>query len=310
MMDKRLCTLAFCLASIFMQVSAQVKWNADFQAYIDEYKDIAIEEMATYRIPASITLAQGLLESGAGKSFLSREGNNHFGIKSHGWSGRTIKHDDDRKQESFRAYNSVRESYEDHSKFIANRDRYKSLFTLSITDYKGWAKGLKDCGYATNPQYAKRLINIIETYKLYEYDKMKPSGNRKQVAVAAPEPVKKRATYTVHKINSYNQNYYVYARKGDSFESIGKEMGISASNLAKYNERDENDALREGDVVYLRKKQKKADRRFKDQAHVVKNGESMYTIAQTYGMRLKNLYKLNHLDPDHQIQVGERLRVY
>lgn len=311
MIERRLLMVAFCVATLCMHVSAQTKWNADFQAYIDQYKDIAIEEMAQYRIPASITLAQGLLESGAGKSYLSRAGNNHFGIKSHGWSGKTIRHDDDKKQESFRAYNTVKESYEDHSKFIANRERYKSLFSLNITDYKGWAKGLKACGYATNPQYATRLINIIETYRLYEYDKMKPArNNKKEVAVAVAEPVKKRASYTAHTINSYNQNFYVYARQGDSFESIGREMGISADNLAKFNEREKGEQLSEGDVIYLRKKQKKADRRFKDQAHVVKSGESMYTIAQTYGMRLKNLYKLNHLDPDHHIQVGDRLRVY
>ena len=123
-------------------------------------------------------------------------------------------------------------------------------------------------------------------------------------------PVSKRAVFTVHPIKSYNQNYYVYARRGDSFESIGKEVGVSASNLAKYNERDADDALREGDVVYLRKKQKKADRRYRDYRHEVKQGESMYTIAQTYGMRLSSLYKLNHLDPDYAIQVGDQLRVY
>lgn len=307
---KRLFMVACCLVALSVQVTAQVKWNAEFQAYIDQYKDIAIEEMAQYRIPASITLAQGLLESGAGKSYLSRAGNNHFGIKSHGWSGRTIRHDDDSRQESFRAYDNARESYEDHSRFLANRERYKRLFALSITDYKGWARGLKACGYATNPHYAKRLISIIETYRLYEYDTMTPAPKNNEVAVAASEPVKRRASYTAHPINAYNQNYYVYARQGDSFATIGREMGISAADLAKYNERDKDDPLYEGDVVYLRKKQKKADPRFKNQAHVVKKGESMYTIAQTYGMRLKTLYKLNHLDPDHHIQVGERLRVY
>ena len=301
--------MALCLFLITFSASAQVKWNAEYQAYIDQYKDIAIEEMANYRIPASITLAQGLLESGAGKSYLSRCGNNHFGIKSHGWQGRTIKHDDDKKQESFRAYDSPRESYEDHSRVIANRERYPRLFSLNITDYRGWANGLKQCGYATNPKYAQRLISIIETYQLYKYDTMSPA--RKMVVENKVEtPVSKRAVFTVHPIKSYNQNYYVYARRGDSFESIGKEVGVSASNLAKYNERDADEALREGDVVYLRKKQKKADRRYRDYRHEVKQGESMYTIAQTYGMRLSSLYKLNHLDPDYAIRVGDQLRVY
>ena len=302
--------MALCLFLTSLVASAQVRWSAEYQEYIDQYKDIAIEEMANYRIPASITLAQGLLESGAGKSYLSRCGNNHFGIKSHGWQGRTIKHDDDKKQESFRAYDSPRESYEDHSRFIANRERYQRLFSLNITDYRGWAKGLKECGYATNPKYAQRLINIIETYQLYKYDTMSPA--RKVVAekVETVTPVTRRAVYTVHPIKAYNQNYYVYARRGDSFESIGKEVGVSASNLAKYNERDVDDTLREGDVVYLRKKQKKADSRYRDYRHVVKQGESMYTIAQTYGMRLSNLYKLNHLDPDYNIKTGDQLRVY
>ena len=300
---------ALCLLLNTWTAEAQVRWNAEYQAYIDQYKDLAIEEMAQFRIPASITLAQGLLESGAGKSYLSVYGNNHFGIKSHGWQGRTIRHDDDRKQESFRAYDSPRESYQDHSRFIANRERYQRLFSLSITDYKGWAHGLKDCGYATNPHYAQRLISIIETYKLYQYDTMRPAVARRNPE-PAPEPVSRRAAYMVHNINSYNQNFYVYARKGDTFESIGREVGISASNLAKYNERDTRDQLREGDVVYLRKKQKKADRRFKNHVHVVKNGESMYTIAQTYGIRLSSLYKMNHLDSDYQIRIGDALKVY
>ena len=302
--------MALCLFLITFSASAQVKWNAEYQAYIDQYKDIAIEEMANYRRPASITLAQGLLESGAGKSYLSRCGNNHFGIKSHGWQGRTIKHDDDKKQESFRAYDSPRESYEDHSRFIANRERYQRLFSLNITDYRGWANGLKQCGYATNPKYAQRLISNIETYQLYKYDTMSPARKMVVVENKVETPVSKRAVFTVHPIKSYNQNYYVYARRGDSFESIGKEVGVSASNLAKYNERDADEALREGDVVYLRKKQKKADRRYRDYRHEVKQGESMYTIAQTYGMRLSSLYKLNHLDPDYAIRVGDQLRVY
>ena len=306
-------TIGLTVLSLFLSLSSasaqQIKWNADFQAYIDQYKDIAIEEMAQYHIPASITLAQGLLESGAGKSYLSRYGNNHFGIKSHGWSGRTIRHDDDSKQEQFRAYDSVRESYEDHSRFIANRERYSRLFSLKSTDYKGWARGLKECGYATNPQYAQRLIGIIETYKLYEYDTARPIKHA--VAVAEPqEPVKRKRLVAFHTINSYNQNFYVYTRQGDTFESIAREMGLSTSALAKYNERDSRETLRDGEVLYLRKKQKKADRRFKNVPHVVKQGESMYTIAQTYGIRLASLYKLNHLSPDYHPAVGDRLKVY
>ena len=224
--------------------------------------------------------------------------------------GRTIRHDDDQKQEKFRAYDSVRESYEDHSKFLAYRERYSRLFQLSMTDYVGWAQGLKDCGYATNPKYAQRLISIIETYQLYQYDTMTPAKVENVVVANNEATTTKRATYQVHKINAYNQNYYVYARKGDTFESIGKEMGLSASTLAKYNERDKDEQLKEGDVIYLRKKQKKADKKFKNQYHEVKVGESMYLISQLYGMRLASLYKINHLDANYQIKVGDKLKVY
>ena len=142
----------------------QAKWNVTYQTYIDQYKDIAIEEMLRYNIPASITLAQGLFESAAGQSRLALYSNNHFGIKCHDWTGRSVRHDDDELQECFRAYDNVRQSYEDHSKFLVNKPRYRSLFSLPRTDYKGWARGLKAAGYATNPQYANKLIEIIELY--------------------------------------------------------------------------------------------------------------------------------------------------
>ena len=144
----------------------QAKWNVTYQTYIDQYKDIAIEEMLRYNIPASITLAQGLFESAAGQSRLALYSNNHFGIKCHDWTGRSVRHDDDELQECFRAYDNVRQSYEDHSKFLVNKPRYRSLFSLPRTDYRGWARGLKAAGYATNPQYANKLIEIIELYKL------------------------------------------------------------------------------------------------------------------------------------------------
>ena len=158
-MKKSIFVFAVSLFVFFSQATAQVKWNAGYQAYIDKYKDIAIREMLSYNIPASITLAQGLLESGAGRSDLTRKGNNHFGIKCHGWTGRTTYHDDDEQGECFRAYDSPLESFEDHSRFLATSKRYQHLFKLSHTDYKGWAHGLKKAGYATNPQYAHKLIN-------------------------------------------------------------------------------------------------------------------------------------------------------
>ena len=289
-------------------VLGQMKWNQNYQNYINQYKDLAIEQMLKYRIPASITLAQGLFESGAGLSELAKKGNNHFGIKCHGWQGRAVYHDDDAKHECFRAYNSPGESFEDHSKFLSRQQRYSRLFNLKITDYKGWAHGLKACGYATNPTYATKLISIIELYKLYRYDKA--HNYDKFMARHSSNNKAERNGGRLHTIMTYNKNYYLVAREGDTFKSIGKETEISWRKLAKYNERDKNDVLHAGDIVYLKKKRTKAEKTYKKRLHTVKQGESMYDIAQKYGIRLKSLYKMNHLSPDYQIRPGAQLRVY
>ena len=284
---------------------AQSAWNARYQRYIDQYKDCAIEQMLKHKIPASITLAQGLLESGAGESTLARKGNNHFGIKCHGWSGGTMYIDDDARNECFRTYSSPFESYEDHSRFLVSGQRYRSLFNLKITDYKGWARGLKAAGYATNPKYADRLIDIIQLYKLYEYDKAH-SYDKFMTQHAKDYNVDGKP---LHPIGIYNKNYFLYARHGDTFRSIGEEVGISYRKIAKYNERDKNDVLQEGEVVWLKKKQTKASKEYKGRTHHVRPGESMYTIAQKYGIRLKSLYKMNKLTPDYEIQVGDELKL-
>lgn len=287
---------------------AQMRWNQTYQLYINQYKDLAIREMLQYRIPASITLAQAVFESGAGRSRLARQGNNHFGIKCHGWTGRTIAEDDDALGECFRAYDHPLQSFEDHSKFLVNSSRYRRLFSLSMQDYRGWAHGLKACGYATNPRYAYKLIELIELYKLYVYDSARSydhamveySGNQTVVNQAKP----------LHPIAIFNKNYYIRARRGDTFKLIGEEIGVSYKKIAKYNERDKDDALTEGEIIFLKKKRKKAPKAFKNRPHVVKNGESLYIIAQIYGMRLSSLYKLNDFTPDHTIHVGDVVRVY
>ena len=285
---------------------AQIRWNSQYQTYIDQYKDLAIAEMLKHNIPASITLAQGLLESGAGTSDLARKSNNHFGIKCHDWIGATTSYTDDRPNECFRVYRDVYESYEDHSKFLTEQPRYRNLFKLKRTDYKGWARGLKKCGYATNPAYAKQLINIIELYKLHRYDKAK-KYDKFMVERSSVKDV--AAGVDLHPIHIYNKNYYLKARQGDTFETIGREVGISYKKIAKYNERDKNDRLVPGEIIYLKKKQKKAEKIYKNRPHVVKAGESMYSIAQYYGIRLESLYKMNDLNPDYSIKVGDRLRV-
>lgn len=299
--------LLFAIALlVYFSLSAQLRWNSSYQAYIDQYKDLAIAEMLKYNIPASITLAQGLLESGAGQSELARESNNHFGIKCHDWRGDRSFYDDDEKNECFRSYRDVYESYEDHSKFLARQPRYRSLFKLKKTDYKGWARGLKRCGYATNPAYAKQLINIIELYKLHRYDNAK-KYDKFMVERSSVKDVD--TNLNLHPIHIYNKNYYLKARPGDTFRSIGKEVGISYKKIAKYNERDKDDKLEPGEIIYLKKKQKKAEKTYKKRPHRVKAGESMYSIAQYYGIRLSSLYKMNDLSPDYSIQVGDLLRV-
>ena len=298
----------FLFIAISMSLSAfsQMKWNSAYQQYIDQYKDIAIEQMQRYRIPASITLAQGLLESGAGRSELTRNSNNHFGIKcNNNWTGRRTYHDDDAKNDCFRVYDSAYESYEDHSKFLSGNQRYRQLFQLKTTDYKGWAKGLKACGYATSPVYAEKLIEILQLYKLYQYDSAK--GYDHFMAQRTKDQNPNGAS--LHTIKIFNKNYYIIARRGDTFKAIGEEVGISYRKIAKYNERNRKDQLQEGEVIWLKKKQSKAPKDYKGRLHYVRSGESMYSIVQQYGIRLKSLYKMNKLSPDYQIKVGDGLRL-
>lgn len=302
---KRIISFVVCV-TLCLAASGQSRRNASYQAYIDKYKDIAVEQMVRHKIPASITLAQGLLESGAGRSELARKGNNHFGIKCHGWQGKKVYHDDDERGECFRAYKNARDSYEDHSVFLVSHKRYASLFRLSTTDYRGWARGLKACGYATNPKYAEQLIGVIELYGLDKYDK----ATKYDKFLAEHAGTEASAGTPLHAIMTRNKNYYVIAREGDTFRSIGKEIGISYRKIAKYNERDRNDAIEAGETIYLKKKQKRAEKQYKRVPHVVKEGESMYSIAQSYGIRLKSLYKKNGLDGDYVPRMGDKLRVY
>lgn len=295
-----------------------IRWNQVYQAYIDQYKDMAIEGMLKYGVPASITLAQGLLESGAGRGTLVLQGNNHFGIKCHGWTGRTISHDDDELGECFRAYDSALESFEDHCKFLRDRPRYRSLFSLDRTDYRGWAYGLKRAGYATNPTYAQNLINIIELYKLYEYDKAKHydrfmvhhSGEDAVVRVAdgkLPTPVQALGAHAIHQ---YNENYYIVVRQGDTFKSLSKELDISTHKLARYNERKKRDPLVPGEYIWLKKKRSKAPKIFKRHPYYVRKSESLYDIAQKYGIRLKSLVKKNEKIAERGLRMGDEVRLY
>lgn len=299
---KRYIFVVFLLFITLIPADAQsIKWNKSYSDYFSMWGEVAVQQMVQYRIPASITLAQGVLESGAGKSELARKANNHFGIKCNGWTGRKSYHDDDERGECFRAYDNAYQSYVDHSVFLTNSPRYRRLFDLKRTDYKGWAKGLKACGYATSPTYATRLIEIIETYGLHRYDVGK--GFDKQRIEQMHQSADQRQVFT------FNSNYYVRARRGDTFRRIADDVDVSYRRLAKFNERDKNDTLEEGEIIWLQKKRRKAPKEFKNRPHRVEPGESMYIISQRYGIRLKNLYKMNGLTPDYVIQAGDLLRV-
>ncbi len=268
--------------------------------YIDNYKDEAIKEMLMYNIPASITLAQGMLESGNGNSDLAVYANNHFGIKCHvGWEGPTFTKDDDAKDECFRKYQSVLDSYTDHSSFLKTRSRYAGLFELKPTDYKGWAKGLKETGYATDPNYTQRLLELIETFKLYQYDKIDELPN---ITVAADKP-KHPETMEAREILRFRFIKYIVVKPGDSFYKIAVDTDKDLWQLYKFNDLEPDAKLIVGQKLYLQPKRNKA----KEPFHSVKKGETMKSISQLHGIKLKKLYKKNNMKAGEEPQVGEQL---
>ena len=293
-MNVRKFFILFFLLGIGCNASAQTK-NKSFVNYIDKYNTLAVEQMGKYKIPASITLAQALLESGGGLSELARSSNNHFGIKCHAdWNGERIYRRDDTPNDCFRVYPTVEDSYEDHSMFLT-RSRYAILFTYGIRDYESWARGLQECGYATDPAYANKLIKFVEDYELYVYDYKGKNSFDKQQRIIRP-------TYLTHDL------LYVIADANDSFDQIAYDMNFKVKNLLKYNDVPRADfPLKKGDIVYLEKKKKKADAPYF--TYVVKVGDSMHQISQRYGIRLKNLYKMNKKKSDYVPVEGDVLKL-
>ncbi len=276
--------------------------------YIETYRDLAISEMLRSGVPASITLAQGCLESGNGNSRLSIKSNNHFGIKcKSSWRGKRVYHDDDRKNECFRHYRTVKESYIDHSNFLMANPRYGSLFELDLTNYKGWAKGLKKAGYATSSHYATELIRIIEENKLYLYDQ---GLDKRELARLDKNGLKGKKVENGNLINPYKKRKVVFrnglksvvVKAGDSFESIANEFGMKAWEIYTYNDYSSGRKLRVNEVLYIEPKRKKAHK--KHSTHRFQGDDSMHFISQRYGVKLKPLFRRNRMKKDERPVVG------
>ncbi len=282
------------------------------EEYIDTYASLAMREMARVGIPASIKLAQGLLESGNGNSRLAVVGNNHFGIKCHEWDGQKIYHDDDRRNECFRVYASPYESYMDHSMFLTTRSRYAGLFELDGDDYKGWARELKRSGYATARNYDDLLIKIIEENELYRYDQLVLSGNYEEGDLPSVSPSSRpgrggAATIAVssREIRLNNNVEYVRTEAGDTPESLRQELDLYKNELYRYNELEEGSKLEPGQIIYLQPKRRKAARG--NEFHVVEEGQTLYGISQQYGVKLKQIYRYNQLVEGQEVPAGTRI---
>jgi LysM repeat protein len=311
-----------CKAS--KHITSSSSFTLTEEAYIDTYKDIAVSEMKRTGIPASITLAQGMIESDYGRSMLAREANNHFGIKCHNdWAGPKVFHNDDRRNECFRKYSKPEDSFYDHSEFLKSTSRYGFLFNLSPSDYKAWAHGLKKAGYATNPDYANMLIRTIEEKNLHYYDngyKSAESSPKKQLPVKEDVSVqdtdKTLRTYSpvsesnlvaarVPRIMENNRIQYIVVKDGDTREKIEEEFQLLRWELPKYNELKNDFNITPGQVLYIQPKREKAESG-KEYYNTVE-GDSMYLISQRFGIKLKSLYKMNRMQEDSEPETGSTI---
>ncbi len=296
---------AFCLFT-FALFSQPAEYKMTRPEYVEKYKDIAIKEMLENGIPASITLAQGILESDAGNSALAMYANNHFGIKCHkDWSGDKYIQDDDTKNECFRKYQNPEESFDDHSEFLKTRGRYAFLFELRKTDYKGWADGLKEAGYATEPAYASRLIKLIDDYKLHQYDRMQEVAIDKHNKKKTEPQIIKPTTSAIsasRKMFLNNNIKYVVVEDGDTYYKIAHDFNMRLWQLHNYNETGKQTCLQVGDIVYLQPKRKRSN---KEETHTARWGETMYYISQLYGIKTMSLYKLNNMVEGQEPKAGQ-----
>jgi LysM repeat protein len=292
--------------------------------YINTYKDIAVSEMKRTGIPASIILAQGMIESDEGRSSLARVANNHFGIKCHNdWTGGKVYHDDDSRNECFRRYTRAEDSFYDHSDFLRSVPRYSFLFSLSRTDYKGWAHGLKKAGYATNPAYDNMLIRTIESKNLHFFDtgyNPATGGQKSQVAVKKPAtlpdtgriivPVSRvdennLVVAHVPRVQENNNLKYIIVRDGDTREKIEEEFQLLGLELSRYNDLKNDFTVSPGQILYIQPKKDKAEAG--KEFYTTVEGDSMYLISQRYGIKLKSLYKMNRMQENAEPAPGSMI---
>lgn len=309
------CFLVIILVFVsFSANSQQSTKKITVKEYIETYKPIAVNNMLNFKIPASITLAQGILESANGNSDLAVNANNHFGIKCHkNWTGKTYIKDDDAKDECFRAYDNAAESFKDHSSFLRSKERYTFLFFFNINDYKSWAYGLKEAGYATNPKYPELLIKIIEDNKLFEIDN--ECINSPLLAQEFNENLFRNSTDDAddfetimignnnRKVFINNRSKFIYAKKGDNFTAIAEDFELKPNEVIRYNDFAKDYKLKEGERVYVQPKRRRAQTDF----HIVRKNETMWSISQLYGVKLRLLYKKNRMEEGSNAEVGQKL---
>lgn len=279
------------------------------EEYIEKHQKLAIHQMEKLGVPASIILAQGMVETGNGNSTLAIKANNHFGIKCHNtWKGARIYHDDDAKGECFRKYKSVEKSYQDHSEFLRGSRRYAFLFDLKPTDYKGWANGLRKAGYATDPEYPKKLIRVIEEHQLYRLDR--------GVAISIESPTKGMGEeidpenfnidiFNQRKLFIKNRVKYIYVKEGDTYQSLTRDLELMPWQLASYNEIERDDKLEVGQELFIQPKRRKAETNHP--LHIVEEGETIYSISQLYAIKTKWLYKRNRMQAGEEPEVGDKI---
>jgi LysM repeat protein len=321
---KSLVVLLTLLGSLALQAQ-----NDDVINYINTWKELAMTEMQRTGVPAAITLAQGIHESMAGKSDLSKRSNNHFGIKCKSdWTGEKVYHDDDARGECFRSYPNADQSYIDHSDFLRNGARYGFLFKLDPSDYKEWAHGLKKAGYATNPRYAHILIKYIEEYNLHQYTliamgTMKREEEKAWVAKNPNQPIRELETVVTPPVDApvpaeaepeveknyptgqftINNTKVIYAKGGTSLLVLANEHNISLGRLLDFNDLKQEDVLIKSQLLFLQRKRKMGATEF----HTVQPNETLYDIAQAEGIRLESLLEYNFLQQHMLPAVGENL---